>query len=158
MTWGTPRLIISPYTSHYQIIQAPGYVVLHLESDVRIIPLEGRPHVNIAQWLGDSRGHWEGNTLVVDTTHFSRQSDFMGSSDHLHLVERFTRVALDRIDYAITIDDPTTWARPWTVEIRLRRTNDTLYEYACHEGNYEVMRGILAAPRPVSAEETTDRK
>ena len=149
ITWGTPRLLISPYTSHYQIIQVPGYVVLYLEADVRIIPVDGRPHLKsgVQSFLGDSRGQWEGNTLVVDTTNFSPESDFMGSSEHLHLVERFTRVSYDTIDYDITIDDPTTWTRPWTVEIRLARTDDTLYEDACHEGNYEVMRGMLAAPR-----------
>jgi len=149
ITWGTPRLLISPYTSHYQIIQAPGYVVLYLEADVRIIPVNGHPHLksSLKALLGDSRGRWEGNTLVVDTTNFSPKSDFMGSSEHLHLVERFTRVSQDTINYDITIDDPTTWTRPWTVEIRLARTDDTLYEDACHEGNYEVMRGMLAAPR-----------
>jgi hypothetical protein len=149
LTWGTPRLLISPYTSHYQIIQAPGYVVLHLEADVRIIPTDGRPHLtsSVQSLLGDSRGRWEGNTLIVDTTNFSPKSDFMGSSEHLHLVERFTRVSADTINYDITIEDPTTWARPWTVEIRLAHTDDVLYEDACHEGNYEVMRGMLAAPR-----------
>jgi hypothetical protein len=157
ITWGTPRLLISPYTSHYQIIQAPGYVVLYLEADVRIIPVDGRPHLtsSVQALLGDSRGRWEGNTLVVDTTNFSPKSDFMGSSDHLHLVERFTRVSRDTINYDITIDDPTTWTRPWTVEIRLARTDDMLYEDACHEGNYEVMRGMLAAPR---AEEKAEGK
>jgi hypothetical protein len=142
-------LLISPYTSHYQIIQAPGYVVLYLEADVRIIPLDDRPHPksSLQTLLGDSRGRWEGNTLVVDTTNCSRMSDFMGSSEHLHLVERFTRVSHDTINYDITIDDPTTWTRPWTVEIRLTRTDDMLYQDACHEGNYEVMRGMLAPPR-----------
>ena len=159
ITWGTPRLLISPYTSHYQIIQAPGYVVLHLEADVRIIPTDGRPHLtsSVQAVLGDSRGRWEGNTLVVDTTNFSPKSDFMGSSEHLHLVERFTRVSHDTINYDITIEDPTTWTRPWTVEIRLARTDDMLYEDACHEGNYEVMRGMLAAPRVDEKGDTTGR-
>lgn len=116
---------------------------------MRVIPVDGRPHLKsgLQALLGDSRGRWEGNTLVVDTTNFSSKSDFMGSSEHLHLVERFTRVSPDTIRYDITIDDPTTRARPWNVEIRLARTNDALYEDACHEGNYEVMRGMLAAPR-----------
>jgi hypothetical protein len=84
---------------------------------------------------------------VVDTTNFSARSDFMGSSDHLHLVERFTRVASDRVDYQITVDDPTTWTNPWTAVIRLKQSAGRLYEYACHEGNYEVLRGIFAGAR-----------
>lgn len=149
LTWGVPRLVAgNPYTSYYQIIQSPGYVVLYLETDARIIPL-GRPHLpaRIRHLNGDSIGRWEGNTLVVDTTNFSPQSNFRGASEQLHVIERFTRVAPDRLHYEITIDDPTTWTRSWTVDIRLKLTQDRLYEYACHEGNYEVMRGILSAAR-----------
>jgi hypothetical protein len=147
ITWGLPRLLISPYTDYYKIMQAPGYVVLHLETEVRIIPMDGRPHLppGIRQLTGDSRGRWEGRTLVIDTTNFSSKSYFRGASENLHLVERLTRTSPDSIDYHITIDDPSTWTRPWTVWIRLKRTQDTFYEYACHEGNYEVMRGMLAA-------------
>lgn len=147
--YGVPRFGAgNPYMSYYQIIQGPGYVVLYLETDVRIIPL-CRPHVaaSIRQLNGDSIGRWDGNTLVVDTTNFSSQSNFRGASEHLHVIERFTRVAQDRLHYEITIDDLTTWTRSWTVEIRLKLTKDRLYEFACHEGNYEVMRGILAAAR-----------
>jgi hypothetical protein len=149
ITWGVPRLIVTPFTDHYQIIQSPGYVVLDLETDLRIIPMDGRPHLdpNIRLRLGDSRGRWEGYTLVIDTTNFSFDSNFMGSSEHLHLVERLTRISPDGITYDVTIDDQTTWTRSWTVEIHLKRTKASLYEYACHEGNYEVMRGILAAAR-----------
>jgi hypothetical protein len=147
ITWGVPRLIVNPYTDHYQIIQSPEYVVLDLETDLRIIPMDGRPHPgqNIRQRLGDSRGRWEGHALVIDTTNFSPRSNFMGSSDHLHLVERLTRISPDGITYDVTIDDPTTWTRAWTVEIHLKRTKATLYEYACHEGNYQVMSGMLPA-------------
>ena len=154
ITWGVPRLIVTPFTDHYQVIQSPGYVVLDLETDVRIIPMDGRPHLrpSIRQRLGDSRGRWDGKALVIDTTNFSVDSsfmgaNFMGSLEHLHLVERLTRISPDSITYDVTIDDPTTWTRSWTVEIHLKRTEASLYEYACHEGNYEVMRGILAAAR-----------
>ena len=149
ITWGVPRLIVNPYTDHYRIIQSPGSVVLDLETDLRIIPIDGRPHLrqSIRQLLGDSRGRWEGHALVIDTTNFSPKSNFMGASEHLHLVERFTRISPDGITYHVTIDDPTTWTRSWTVEIHLKRTKETLYEYACHEGNHGVMSGMLAAAR-----------
>jgi hypothetical protein len=149
ITWGIPRLIVTPFTDRYQIIQSPGYVVLDLETDIRIIPMDGRPHLgpNIRTRLGDSRGRWEGQTLIIDTTNFSPGSNFMGSSEQLHLVERLTRISPDKITYDVTIDDPTTWTRSWTVEIHLKKTKALLYEYACHEGNYEVMHGILAAAR-----------
>ena len=118
------------------------------EGRLRIIPLWSRPHIGqrIRQWNGDSRGRWEGQTLVVDTTNFSSKSNFRGSGEQLHLIERFTRVSPDMIKYEFTVDDATTWARPWTVEMRLRRSQDEIYEFACHEGNYS-MRGILAAAR-----------
>jgi hypothetical protein len=136
---------------YYQIVQTPSYVVLFLEAvhEARIISLDGRPHLSasVRQWQGDSRGHWEGQTLVVDTTNFSASNNFMGSSDHLHLVERFTRVAPDRIDYEITIDDLTTWTAPWTAVIRLKRSADRLFEYACHEGNLEILRDMFAGAR-----------
>jgi len=149
ITWGVPRLIVTPFTDHYQIIQSPGHVVLDLETDLRIIPMDGRPHLgpDIRSLLGDSRGRWEGHSLVIDTTNFSSKSNFMGASEDLHLVERLTRVSPDGITYDVTIDDPTTWTRSWTVEIHLKRTKASLYEYACHEGNDNVMRGILAAAR-----------
>jgi hypothetical protein len=155
LTYGVPRLSGANTGAgplgYYQIVQTPSYVVLFLEAvhEARIISLDGRPHLpaSIGQWEGDSRGHWEGQTLVVDTANFSVRNNFMGSSDQLHLVERFTRVALDRIDYALTIDDPTTWTEPWTAVIRLKRSAERLFEYACHEGNYEIIRDIFAAAR-----------
>jgi hypothetical protein len=135
----------------YQIIQAPGYVVFLMEAnhDSRIISLDGRPHLppSFRAWNGDSRGRWDGSTLVVDTTNFSPKSNFMGAAENLHLVERFTRVAADEIEYRITLDDPSTWTQPWTAMIRLRSRTDPIYEFACHEGNYQMMLGMLGAAR-----------
>jgi hypothetical protein len=156
VTYGVPRLGTTNLNSagplgYYQIFQTPAYVVLFLEMihETRIIPLDGRSHVpaTVRQWSGDSRGRWEGNTLVVDTTNFSPHSNFMGAGETLHLVERFTRAAPDMIDYEITIDDPTTWTKPWTALIHLKKSNETIYEYACHEGNLQTMEGILGAAR-----------
>jgi hypothetical protein len=156
ITYGMPRLGVANINSagplgYYHILQAPGYVVLVLEAihETRIIPLDGRPHLSsgVRQWSGDSRGRWDGNTLVVDTTNFSPQSNFMGAAESLHVVERFTRVAADTINYEITLNDSTTWTKPWTALIRLKRTHDKIYEYACHEGNYHTMEGILGAAR-----------
>jgi hypothetical protein len=150
ITFGVPRLggNASSYNSYYEIVQHPGYVVLLGEAihDARVIPLDGRPHLpaNIRLWHGDSVGRWEGSTLVVDTTNFSAKSNFMGSSEHLHLVERFTRVDADTISYEITLDDATTWTRPWAAVVRLKKTGDKMFEYACHEGNYDIVRTILS--------------
>ena len=151
ITFGVPRVGgnfgAGPY-SYYQIFQTAGYVVLFTEMihEARIIPLDGRPHLpqNIRQWSGDSRGRWEGKTLVVDTTNFSTKSNYMGSAENLHLVERFTRVAPNRIDYTVTIDDPTTWTKPWTAVVRLKQTPEHIYEFACHEGNYVSMVAMLS--------------
>jgi len=155
LTYGVPRLASNNTGAgplgYYQIVQTRSHVVLFLEAihEARIISLEARPHLpsSVRQWQGDSIGRWEGHTLIVDTTNFSDHNNFMGSSDHLHLVERLTLVAPDRIDYAITIDDPTTWTKPWTAVIRLKRSAQRLYEYACHEGNTEIIRDMLAAAR-----------
>ena len=155
ITYGVPRIGVNNVNSagpmgYYQILQAPGYVVLMLEAihEVRIIPLGNRPHLpqGIRQYAGDSRGRWEGNTLVIETTNFSSRSSFMGSAENLHLVERLTRVAPDTLNYEITVSDPTTWTKPWTAVVRLRHTNERIYEYACHEGNY-MMYGMLAGAR-----------
>jgi hypothetical protein len=156
ITYGVPRVGTANLNGagplgYYQILQAPGYVVVFLETihETRIIPLDGRPHLadGVRQWGGDSRGRWEGNTLVVDTTNFSPHSNFMGAAENLHVVERFTRVAADTINYEITLNDQTTWTKPWTAVIRLKRTDDKIYEYACHEGNFYTMEGILGAAR-----------
>ncbi len=167
ITWGVPRLGgnygTGPY-SYYQIFQASGYLVLYMEviHDARIIPLDGRPHLpqDVRQWNGDSRGRWEGNTLVVETTNFSPKSNFMGSTENLRVVERLTRVAQDRIDYEITIDDPTTWSRPWTAMLPLRQKPEQIYEFACHEGNYSMegaLRGARADDRKAESAKTTPK-
>ena len=122
-----------------QIVQGPGYVALLHETDhsTRVIPTDGRPHVpqNIRLWQGYSVGHWEGETLVVDTTNFTNLTAYQGSSEKLHLVERFTRAADDRMIYQFTVEDPATWAKPWTAEIPWTKTKGPVYEWACHEGN-----------------------
>ena len=125
-----------------QIVQGPGTVVLLHEIDhsTRAIPTDGRPHLpqSIRQWQGNPVGHWEGNTLVVDTTNFTDLTPFRGSGDKLHLVERFTRISAETIVYRFTVEDPETWAKPWTAEIPLTRTQGPLYEWACHEGNSDL--------------------
>jgi peptidoglycan hydrolase-like protein with peptidoglycan-binding domain len=152
ITWGVPKIAGNTnYTSHYQIVQAPGYVVLvsEVNHESRVIRLDARRQLPqaLTQWNGDSRGHWEGNTLVVETQNFSAKSYFMGAADRLHLIERLTRTGADTIDYEITLSDPSTWTKPWTALIRLTRTSDRIYESACHEGNYVVIEGILGAAR-----------
>lgn len=150
LSWGVPRLggrYGAGDMSYYQIFQSPGFVVLYMEAghEARIIPLDGSPHLSsrLRQWNGDSRGRWEGNTLVVETTNFSAKSYFMGATENLKVVERFTRVAPDTINYEIRLTDPTTWTRPWTAMMPLRQRHETLYEFACHEGNYHIMSGML---------------
>lgn len=154
VTRGLP-LLNAGYNSYYQVLQTPGYVVLYMEMmhDARIIPLDGRPRVdsNVRQVLGDSRGRWEGHTLVVETTNFTEKpagtSNLrVSTTDKLKLIERFTRVSANRINYEVTIDDPGTWTKPWTVMIPWKQTQDRIYEFACHEGN-EAMVGTLAGTR-----------
>lgn len=152
ISWGVPKIGGNTnYTSHHQIFQGPGYVVFlsEVNHEARVIPLDGRPHLpaRLRQWNGDSRGRWEGNTLVVETTNFSPRSFFMGSADGLHLLERFTRTSPTSIDYELTITDPTTWTKPWTALVRLKSTDEPLQEFACHEGNHHVIRGILGGAR-----------
>jgi hypothetical protein len=144
-----------PDTSYYQIVQSPGYVVIVMEAihDARIIPVsgprDGRRHLppGMRTWNGDSIGRWEGQTLVVDTSNFSEKSNFLGSAENLHLVEHFTRVAPNEIRYEITVEDPATWIKPWTAVLRLKQTQDRIYEYACHEGNFEEMQDMLLGGR-----------
>ena len=138
------------YNNYMQIVQAPGTIVIRLESmhDARVIPLDGRPPLSasIAQWTGDSRGRWEGNTLVVETTNFNSRRRFHGATENLKLVERFTRVDNDTIDYRLTVSDPQTFTQPWTLENSLWRTDEEIYEGGCHEGNIG-LAGILAGAR-----------
>jgi hypothetical protein len=148
ITRGLP-MVPGPYNNNYQILQTPGYVVIVHEMihDARIIPLDGRPHVgqNVRQWFGDSRGRWEGDTLVVDTTNFTDKANFRGSTEGLHLIERFTRTSADTVKYEFTIDDPTTFTRNWTAAIPMTRTDEQIYEYACHEGNYGMVNLLSGA-------------
>ena len=143
-------MIPGGYNNNYQILQTPGYVVILIEMihDVRIIPLDGRAHApsSIQQWMGDSRGRWDGNTLVVTTTNFTGKTNFRGSSEHLRLVERFTRVDPGTINYEFTIDDPASFPRPWTAAIPMTKTDGPIFEYACHEGNYG-MTNLLSGAR-----------
>jgi hypothetical protein len=146
-----PVLLPNPfYNNNHQIVQAPGYVVIVSEviHQARIIPLTGRSHADgrVTQWFGDSRGRWEGQTLVVETTNFREQGLFRGATAALRLEERFTRVDTATIDYSVKVTDPATFTQPWTAVSTLRATAGPLYEYGCHEGNYS-MPGILKGAR-----------
>ena len=147
--FGLPK-IGSGYNSYHQILQTPTHVVIlsEMAHDARIIPLDSRPTLSddLRQWHGDARGRWEGDTLVVETTNFSSKYAFRGSSENLHLLERFTRIGPDTLEHEVTISDSMTWAEPWTVRILLSQTQDPIFEYACHEGNY-ALHGILAGAR-----------
>jgi hypothetical protein len=149
ITRGLPQLPAA-YNNNHQIVQAPGYVAIVSERihDASVIPLDGRPHLppSIRTYMGDPRGHWEGDTLVVDTTNFTEKYSFRGSDKNLHLIERFTRVDADTINYEFTIDDPTAFTKPWTAQLPLQVINSLVYEYACHEGNYG-MTGALKGAR-----------
>jgi hypothetical protein len=149
VNFGIPRLQAG-YNSYLQIIQSPGYVTIlnEMAHDARIISLDGRPHLDprIRVWNGDSRGHWEGETLVIDTTNFSPKSDFMGSHENLRLTERLTRVNREILNYEFTVNDPTMWTAPWTAMVPLKLKNELIYEYACHEGN-EAIPNMLRGHR-----------
>ena len=152
LNWRTagPPMLPGAYNNNYQIVQTPDTVVIFNEMihDARIIPMDGRPHVpaGIRLWLGDSRGHWEGDTLVVETTNFSDKTAFQGASENMRLTERFTRVDPDTLLYEFTVNDPAAFARPWTAQIPSVRSDGPIFEYACHEGNYG-MYGILSSAR-----------
>ncbi len=155
-----PPMLPTAYNDIHQIFQTPGYVVLFTEMNnglPRIIPLDGRPFISdkIRQIPGDSRGHWEGDTLVVESQNFTDKTRFQGSSEHLHVVERFTRVAADRILYEFTVDDPTSWTSPWSAEIPMVKTDGPMFEYACHEGNYDV-RHLLEIYRNLEIQAAAD--
>ena len=145
-----PPMLPAPYNSTYQIVQTPKYVMILIEMmhDVRIIPLDGSPHPpqNVRLWMGDSRGHWEGATLVVETTNFTNKASLQGSDENLHVTERFTRVDANTILYNFTIDDPTTFLSPWTGELPFVATPGPVYEYACHEDN-RALENILRGAR-----------
>ncbi len=149
------------YNSNIQFQQGPGYVAILQEEihDARIIPLDGRPHLgpNIRQLMGDSRGRWEGNTLVVDTTNFTDKTNFRGSGENLHVVERFTRVDEDTILYEFTVEDPATWTRPWKAELSMVKIKGPIFEFACHEGNYGLANNLSGARAQEKAEEAAKR-
>jgi hypothetical protein len=145
-----PPMTPSAYNNNYQVVQtAQTFVVLNeMIHDTRVIPLDGRPHVpaSIRLWLGDSRGRWQGDTMVVDTTNFTGETPFRGSGPNLHLTERFTRTDPETLLYEYTMDDPESFTKPWSAAITSIRTTGPILEYACNEGNYG-MEGLLSAAR-----------
>ncbi len=162
-----PPLLPAGYNNNLQVLQAPGYVVLVAEMihDVRVVPLDGRPHLppHMQQWLGDSRGHWDGATLVVETTNFtdkigsfSTTGVSWGTGGNLRLIERFTRVDDGTLQYEFTVDNPTIFTRPFTARYPMNRSELPLYEYACHEGNYGLLN-ILAGARAEDRNLTTGK-
>jgi hypothetical protein len=159
LNWGTagPPMLPGAYNNNYQIIQTPDTVVIFNEMihDARIIPMDTRPHApsGIRQWLGDSRGHWEGDTLVIETTNFTDKTAFQGATENMRLTERFKLADRDTLLYEFTVDDPAAFTKPWTAQIPSTRTDGAIFEYACHEGNYG-MTGILSSAR---AEEKTGK-
>ena len=154
-------MIPNLYNANYQILQTPDHVVLVMEMihEARIIPLDGGPHASdrIRQWLGDSRGHWEGDTLVIESSHFNDRSAWEGSSRDLKVLERFTRVSDDRIHYEFTVEDPATWDQPWSAEIPMMATEGPMYEYACHEGNHDI-RHIQEVYRNIELQEAPETR
>ena len=153
--WALPALPTN-YNNNWNILQTPDYVVIYMEMlhDARIVPLAGRPHIDggIRQWLGDSRGRWEGDTLVIETTNFNGKHNFNASREGLHLVERIRRVDAETLDWQWTITDPAVYTRPWTGSLPLSTTEGPLFEFACHEGNYGLYN-ILAGARAEDARE-----
>ena len=145
-----PPITPGGYNQNVQLFQTPDHVVLVTEMvhTARVVPLDGRPVLTdgLRQWSGDSRGHWAGDTLVVETSNFNDQRRWRGSTPNMKLVERFTRIDADTLEYEFTVTDPETWTTPWTAQIPMRRNDLTLFEYACHEGNHS-MEGILAGAR-----------
>jgi len=143
-------MVPTPNNNFFQIVQGPGYVVILQEMmyEARVIPLDPRPHApqGVRGYMGDARGHWDGETLVIDTTNFIGKNDFLGADENLHLVERLTRLDANTILYKFTVDDPTAFTKPWSGEIPMRKTQEGIFNYECHEGNY-TMTDILAGAR-----------
>ncbi len=154
-----PPMTPSAYNNNMQLFQTAGHVVIlnEMVHSARIIPLDGRPHLpsDLRQWVGDSRASWDGDTLVIETRNFLRETSLGGSSANLRLVERFTRLDADTLRYEFTVSDPTTWMGPWTARVRMTRTDEPLYEYACHEGNYS-MPSSLSGARAMEAREAAE--
>lgn len=153
ITYGMP-FIFPGYNGYFQIFQNEDHVVIQQEMihDARIIPITDKPELadDIRLWHGSSRGHWDGDTLVVETKNFSPNSYFMFAADGMNMTERFTRMGPNHLEWELTFNDPTTWTKPWTVSIPLKGTEEAMFEYACHEGNYG-MEGILAGHRAQEA-------
>jgi hypothetical protein len=155
LSFGGPPILPGAYNNNSHIVQGPGYVMIEYEwnSEPRVIPLDGRPHIskNIRPWHGDSRGRWEGNTLVVETTNFRPGATYQNANaDTLRIVERFTRVDAGTIDYKFTIDDPATWTKPWSAIVPMSQVEGPLFEYACTEGNngaVNILEGARAADK-----------
>jgi hypothetical protein len=145
-----PPVVPGPYNNHLQIVQTRDHVVLHTEMihDARVVPLTAAPPVpdHLRFWLGTSRGRWDGDTLVVETTNFTTETSFRGSDEHLKVIERFSLAGPDALRYEFTIDNPTAFTRPWTAVYTMPRTSDRMYEFACHEGNYGLV-GMLRGAR-----------
>src|SRR4030095_8897251 len=144
-----PPMMPPGYNPAYQIVQGPGVVMILIEMlhEVRVIPTDGRPHApaNVRSWLGDARGHWEGDTLVIETTNFNDKAAFRGASENMKVVERFTRLSDDEIRYQFTVTDASTWERPWTAEMPCVKINGPIFEHACHEGNYGIANTLAGA-------------
>jgi hypothetical protein len=163
ITRGLPEVTLpGPYNNNLQIVQTPQYVVLMTEMihEARVVPMDGRPHADpsVRSWVGDPRGRWEGDTLVIDSTNFTDKTNFRGAGANLHLVERITRIDADTIEYRFTVADPTTWTKSWTAAYPMIRSDGPIYEFACHEGNYG-LRDILSGARwEEKAAETADSK
>jgi hypothetical protein len=143
-----PPMTPGAYNNNVQIVQSPGVVVIvnEMVHNARIIPTDGRPHTKLRQWSGDSRGHWEGDTLVVDTINFRRETSLQGSTADTHVIERFTRVDADTLKYEFTVSDQSSYTQPWSAMVPLTRIPGPLFEYGCHEGNY-ALPNILAGAR-----------
>ena len=149
------------YNQNVHLFQTPDYVVLlnEMVHNARIIPVDGRPHLpqDLRQWVGDSRGHWEGETLVVDTTNFTDKTNFRGSGQNMHLVERFTRVDVGTLLYEYTVNDPDSFERPWSVSLPMKSSELPMFEYACHEGNYGMPSSLSGARAVEKAAEEARR-
>lgn len=157
--FGNPPILPGGYDSDFHIVQSPGYLLIEYDrdSETRIIPLDGGPHLssNIHPWHGDSRGHWEGNTLVVETTNFRRGATFQNANPKtLKITEYFTRTDQNTIEYKFTIDDPATWTRPWSAIVPLGAMKGPMFEYACTEGNNDMVN-ILAGARAAEKAKNT---
>ena len=157
ITRGVPNVMLpTAYNNHYQIFQTPGHVVILAEMihDARIIPLDGTAPLpgSIRQWMGNSRGSWEGETLVVETSNFTHKTTYRGAAENLHLIERFSRLDADTLLYRVTIQDPTSFTQPWTVELPATKMAEPIYEYSCHEGNYSMANALSGSLAPAPEE------